>query len=191
MAWSPKSPDFGFLAKKQSLETLDSVSAKKLITYFRTTTNIFMTTSKIENSRTYPTSISLGLFLTLFGFLIFSIGAKPEWFNLDRSSVVGFIQIAVFMTGLGIITLGGYIALVALWGDNERSIAADIGLRLVATGYVLAIFTGMADVFGMGSHLFPEVPFFGPLQATGVGIGQAMIALGFLMTIPYGKWREK
>ena len=34
MVWSPKSPDFGFLAKNQSLETLDSDSTKKLITYF-------------------------------------------------------------------------------------------------------------------------------------------------------------
>ncbi len=38
MVWSPKSPDFGFLAKSQSLETLDSLSTKKLIPYFRTTT---------------------------------------------------------------------------------------------------------------------------------------------------------
>ncbi|HIE24989.1 MAG TPA: hypothetical protein EYP74_03205 [Anaerolineales bacterium] len=144
-------------------------------------------TTKIEPSRTYLASIRFGLFFTLFGSLVFSVGAKPEWFGLDRSPVVGFVQIAVFLMGLGIISLGGYIGLIALWGDSERSIAADIGLRLVATGYVLTIFTGMADVFGMGSHLFPEVPFFGPLQATGVGIGQAMIALGFLMTIPYGK----
>ena len=39
MTWSLKSPDFGFLAKNQSLETLDSVFTKKLITYFRTITH--------------------------------------------------------------------------------------------------------------------------------------------------------
>ncbi|MBT3322207.1 MAG: hypothetical protein HN392_07970 [Anaerolineae bacterium] len=150
-----------------------------------------MTTSKIENPRIYPAPIRFGFFFTLFGLLIFSIGAKPEWFNLDRSPVVGFVQIVVFLVGLGIISLGGFIGLTALWGDNERSISADIGLRLVATGYVLTIFTGMADVFGMGTQILPEVPFFGPLQATGVGIGQSMIAIGFLMTIPYGKWKEK
>ena len=100
---------------------------------------------------------------------------------------MGFVQIAVFLVGLGIICLGGFIGLVALWGDDERSIAADIGLRLVATGYVLAVFTGMADVFGMGTQPLPDVPFFGPLQATGVEIGQAVIALGFLLTIPFKK----
>ena len=131
--------------------------------------------------------IRFGLLITLFGFFLFMVGAKPEFFKMDRSPVVGFVQIAVFLVGLGIICLGGYIALIALWGDDERSIIADIGLRLVATGYVLTVFTGMADVFGMGTQPLPDVPFFGPLQATGVGIGQAVIALGFLMTIPFNK----
>ena len=146
-----------------------------------------MTFAKTETPSTSRSSIKFGLFATLFGFLIFILGAKPEIFGLDRSPVVGFVQIAVFLVGLGIICLGGFIGLVALWGDDERSIAADIGLRLVATGYVLAVFTGMADVFGMGTQPLPDVPFFGPLQATGVEIGQAVIALCFLLTIPFKK----
>ena len=142
-----------------------------------------MTNSERRSFALTPTRF--GLFTTLFGFFVFTVGAKPEFFGMDRSPVVGFVQIAVFLIGLGIICLGGYIALIALWGDDERSIVADIGLRLVATGYVFAVFTGMADVFGMGSHPLPGVRFFGPFQATGVGIGQAVIALGFLMTIPF------
>lgn len=142
-----------------------------------------MTTSKSEDPSISRTSIKFGLFTTLLGLLIFCLGAKPEWFGMDRSPVVGFVQIAVFLLGLGVICLGGFVGLVALWGDDERSIAADIGLRLVATGYVLSVFTGMADVFGMGTQPLPEVPFFGPLQATGMVIGQAMIALGFLLTV--------
>ncbi len=146
-----------------------------------------MISSNTKPSGISSSSIRFGFLATLFGLLVFTIGAKPEWFGLDRSPVVGFVQIAVFLVGLGIICFGGGIGLVALWGDDERSIAADIGLRLVATGYVLAVFTGMADVFGMGSQPLPDVPFFGPLQATGMEIGQAVIALGFLMTIPFRK----
>jgi hypothetical protein len=142
-----------------------------------------MTNSERRSFALTPTRF--GLFATLFGFFVFTMGAKPEFFGMDRSPVVGFVQIAVFLVGLGIICVGGYVALIALWGDDERSIIADIGLRLVATGYVLTVFTGMADVFGMGTQPLPDVPFFGPLQATGVGIGQAVIALGFLMTIPF------
>ena len=149
-----------------------------------------MTIYERESSSISSSSVRLGLFITLLGFLIFAMGAKPEWFGLDRSPVVGFVQIAVFLVGLGIISLGGFIGLVALWGDDERSIAADIGLRLVATGYVLAVFIGMADVFGMGTQPLPGVPFFGPLQARGMEIGQAVIAIGFLMTIPYRKWQK-
>lgn len=126
-----------------------------------------------------------GLFLTLLGLFIFLVGAKPDWFGWDRSPVVGFVQIAVFLVGLAIICLGGYIGLLALWGRDERSIAADIGLRLVSTGYVICAFAGMADVFGMGAHPLPDVPYFGPVQATGVVIGEVVIAIGFLMLIPY------
>jgi hypothetical protein len=120
-----------------------------------------------------------------FGLLIFAIGAKPTWFSWDRAVVVGFVQIAVLLIGLGLICLGGYIGLSALWGREQRTIIADIGLRLIGTGYVISVFSGMADVFGMGAQPLPENPYFGPLQATGVLIGQFVIAAGMLMLIPY------
>lgn len=123
---------------------------------------------------------------TLFGLFIFIVGAQPDWFGWDRSPVVGFVQIAVFLIGLALICIGGYVGMVALWGREQRSITADVGLRLVGTGYVIAIFAGMADVFGLGTQPLPNVPYFGPWQAAGVLISQCIIAIGFLMTIPYG-----
>jgi hypothetical protein len=129
--------------------------------------------------------VRFSLILTLFGLFIFVIGAKPGWFGWDRSPVVGFVQIAVFLIGLALICIGGYVGVLALWGREQRSIVADIGLRLVGTGYVITVFTGMADVFGLGSQPLPNVPYFGPWQAGGVLVGQAIIAMGFLLTIPY------
>lgn len=129
--------------------------------------------------------IRVSLVLTLLGLLIFAIGAKPVWFNWDRSPVVGFVQIAVFLFGLAIICLGGYIGLLTLWWGYERTIISDIGARLIGTGYVFAVFAGMADIFGMGSQPFPQVPYFGPWQASGVLIGQGIIALGFLLLTPF------
>jgi hypothetical protein len=129
--------------------------------------------------------IRFSLIAVGIGLFIFTVGTKPNWFGWNRVDVVGFVQIAVFLVGLALICIGGYVGLSALWGKEQRSIIADIGLRLVATGYVIAIFTGMADVFGMGAQTLPEVPYFGPWQAGGVVIGQAVIALGFLMLIPY------
>ncbi len=125
-----------------------------------------------------------GLLMTLFGLLIFLVGSRPAFFGLDRSPVVGFVQIAVFLVGLAVICIGGYICLTAYWRNGDRTIAADIGARLVATGYVVAVFAGMADVFGFGSQVTPRVPVFGPWQATGVQIGELLITIGFLLLIP-------
>lgn len=137
--------------------------------------------------------IRLGLGASILGFLIFLIGAEPGFFGLDRSPVVGFVQIAVFLVGLGIICLGGYLCLNALWNGSQKSIASDIGLRLVGTGYVIAVASGMADVFGFGSQAFPAVPYFGSYQLAGVILGEAVIAVGLLLLIPWqaGKKIEK
>lgn len=135
--------------------------------------------------------IRTGLTITLAGFLTFLIGARPSIFNLDRSPVIGFVQIAVFLIGLALICIGGYLSMMALWKKQQPSIAADLGLRLVCTGYVIAVFAGMADIFGLGSHPLPGLPFFGHWQARGVEVGQAIIAIGFLMLIPYQKAKPK
>src|SRR5215510_4889100 len=135
--------------------------------------------------------IRFSLITVSLGFLVFAIGAKPNWFGVDRSPVVGFVQIAVFLVGLALICTGGYVGLSALWGNEQRSILADIGSRLVGTGYVIAVFTGMADIFGLGTQPLPNVPYFGPWQAAGVFIGQLTIAIGFLMIIPYRfQWKN-
>jgi hypothetical protein len=129
--------------------------------------------------------LRVGLITTLIGLFIFTVGAKPGWFGWDRSAGVGFVQISVFLFGLAIICLGGYVGISALWRGTQRTIVADIGMRLVGTGYVISVFAGLADVFGMGSQPLPQVPYFGPWQATGALIGQVVIAIGFLMFIPY------
>lgn len=128
--------------------------------------------------------VRLGLSATLLGFLIFLLGARPGIFGLDRSPVIGFVQIAVYTIGLALVCVGGYISLMAVWKGKNTSIAAEIGLRLVSTGYVITVFSSMADIFGLGSHLLPNIPYFGPMQATGVVIGELFIVVGFLMIIP-------
>ena len=134
--------------------------------------------------------IRFGLGVTILGLLVFMLGAHPALFGLDRSPVVGFVQISVFLIGLAMICMGGYITLNTLWSGREKSIAADIGFRLVSTGYVISFFSGMADIFGLGNQPFPEIPYYGPWQATGVIIGEVIIALGFLLLVPHPKRNE-
>jgi hypothetical protein len=129
--------------------------------------------------------IRLGLGATILGFIIYLLGAEPGLFTLDRSPVVGFVQIATFLVGLGFICLGGYICLAALWNGGPKTIASDIGLRLVSTGYVIAVVCGMADIFGFGSNNYPVIPIFGIYQQIGVLLGEVVIAAGLLLLVPF------
>jgi len=146
-----------------------------------------------EKRRVYPLPrirIRISLLATLAGFVIFLIGARPGLFGLDRSPVVGFIQIAVMLLGIGILSVSGYSTIRALWCRETPSVAADIGWRLVSTGFVVAMFSGFADVFGVGTHPLPGVPYFGVWQARGMEIGCAIIAIGFILMFPFNKRSE-
>ena len=48
----------------------------------------------------------------------------------------------------------------------------------------------MADIFGFGTQLAPEIPYFGPWQAIGVLIGEIIIVVGFILQIPFTRRRE-
>jgi hypothetical protein len=129
--------------------------------------------------------VRVGLVITLFGLLVYIFGVDTALFGMDSSPVMGFIQIMVFLVGLAMICLGGFIVLNSLWNSKEKTIPADIGYRLVSTGYVIAVFTGMADVFGIGSQTYPKIPHFGIWQTVGVIVGVMTIAIGFILMIPY------
>jgi hypothetical protein len=129
--------------------------------------------------------VRMGLIVVAVGTLLFLLGAEPGLFGQDRSPVTGFIQILTFIVGLGLLCVGGYMSLSAHWNGYQKTIAADIGVRLVATGFVIALASGMADLLGFGSQIYPKIPYFGPWQEGGVLAGQAVIALGFLLMYPY------
>lgn len=148
-----------------------------------------MPKNRKKNIRLIPRRrIQYGLIISLGGFLVFLVGIKPEIFLLDRSPVLGFIQIAVMLVGLAIICVGGYTSISGLWKGQRPSIAAQLGVRIISTGYIIAVFSGFADIFGLGSHPYPEfIPYFGEWQARGVQIGEGFIAVGMLMMLPYAR----
>ena len=129
-----------------------------------------------------------GVISTLVGLFLFLLGADPGLFGLDRSEAIGFVQVGLFTFGLLLICFGGTMGLNSLWPENWKSIAADIGLRITWTGFIIAMASGMADIFGLGTRpIFSDTPFFGFWQARGVLVGEIVIILGFLMMIPYRK----
>lgn len=127
--------------------------------------------------------IKFGLLLTLAGFFAVALGAKPEYFGMDRSPVIGFAQTTCFLAGLGVICIGGIICLMSFWPRGYTTLTADFGIRLVATGWLVAVFSGMADVFGIGSHPLSGLVYFGHLQSMGVEIGEFVIAVGLIMMV--------
>ena len=144
-------------------------------------------TEKAEKEKVpvlYPrVRIQAGLLGTFFGFLLVVLGAKPEFFGMDRSPVIGFAQTATFLIGIGLIALSGYFCLMSFWPKGYTTITADFGIRLMATGWLIAVFSGMADVFGFGSHPVTGLVFFGNLQSLGVMIGEMVIGIGLVMII--------
>ena len=143
---------------------------------------------QIQNPRN---RLRFGLSSMVIGLFIFILGAKPQWFNLDASEAIGFIQMGVFSFGLVLIGAGGTLSLDALWKSEARSIVADLGLRLAWTGLIVAILSALADMIGVGTRPFPEFQiFFGYWQARGVIAGELIMIVGFLMMIPF-KPKEK
>ena len=135
------------------------------------------------NHKTVKMNRNIGLGLTIAGFLAFLLGADPGLFGLDRNPLIGFVQTATFSTGLAFLCLGGFISFKASQkAGHNQSLAQDIGIRLVATGYLVALISAMADVFGFGTQGWP---FFGPRQAIGVVAGELIIAIGFLLYMPF------
>jgi hypothetical protein len=132
-----------------------------------------------------------GLTATVGGFFLFLLGARPAIFGMDISPVVGFVQITVFTIGLTIMCAGGYATLTGLWKNRTLSIVADIGIRLIATGYVISFFCGLADYFGFTRQHYPSTPNFGPLQSGGYLVGQIIISIGFIMLLPFNSRPNK
>jgi hypothetical protein len=128
----------------------------------------------------------VGVILFVLGLLLAVLGIQPSMFGVDRSPITGFIQIVVFLVGMAFLCIGGHLALASLWNGYQKTIAADIGVRLVATGYVVVVGSAMADIFGFGSQTMPDfIPSFGDWQKLGVLIGQGMIAAGFILMMPW------
>ena len=129
-----------------------------------------------------------GLIATALGLILFLLGSVPQYFGLDNSAAIGFVQIGVFTLGLLLICIGGSFALTSLWPRHWRSIAADIGLRVAWSGWVMSAVAALADIIGLGTRpLATSYIFFGFWQARGVLLGELLIFIGFFMMIPFRK----
>ena len=124
----------------------------------------------------------LAVAIIVFGFFVFLIGIFPDVIRLGLTPGIGVAQITTFLFGIAVMTLGAYVyAYATRHRAQPRRLREDIGVRLMATGVVIAYVTGFADVLGIGSHYGAERPFFGVFQASGVALGVLVIVVGIFM----------
>lgn len=124
----------------------------------------------------------LGAALIGVGFVLFLVGLYPDLLRLNFSEGFGLLQSATFLFGIAWMTLGAYVYMYATRHRSQpRRLREDIGVRLMATGLVVAFTTGLADVIGIGSHFGQQRPFFGPVQAWGVALGVVLILAGLAL----------
>ncbi|MEM7113064.1 MAG: hypothetical protein AAF614_11570 [Chloroflexota bacterium] len=122
--------------------------------------------------------------LVVLGVLLSGLALSAELLGLDITPGFGIVQMLPLLLGISCLTLAIYLYLQSLRPlDTPRSLQADIGVRLTATGLVFAYVAGLSDLMGVGTHLQPnfERPFVGPLQLGGLLLGVAIIIVGLLL----------
>jgi hypothetical protein len=135
-----------------------------------------LTPKQIRWARRWMTLVLVGLF-------IFILGVDPDLVGLDRSPVVGFVQIGVWSVGLAALLLGATLTVRVVRNGRPNSLRSEVGLRLIATGYVFAVAASFADFLGIGSHTLPTV-YFGPIQVLGLALSVTTSLLGLILYWP-------
>jgi hypothetical protein len=121
----------------------------------------------------------------LVGVLVFLIGLSPDLVGMNRSPAVGFVQVGVWLIGLAIFLLAAYGALRVVRNGRPTTLLSDVGLRLAATGYVVAAAASLADFIGIGSHTIRAL-VFGKIQVAGLVAGLLLIVVGLALYYPKG-----
>jgi hypothetical protein len=94
------------------------------------------------------------------------------------------VQMFQLLLGISAITLAAFMHMYAERPpQTPRSLQADIGIRLAATGLVFAYVSGLSDLIGIGTHVTPafERPAVGWLQTGGLVLGIVSIIAGMLL----------
>jgi len=128
--------------------------------------------------------------VVLAGFFIFAIGVDPDLIGMNRSPIIGFVQMGVWMTGLTILLIAATATVRVVRNGRSHSLRADVGLRLIATGYVVAATASFADFLSIGSHQMPQV-YFGEVQVMGLALGVLTSLIGIVFYWPRKARKEQ
>lgn len=124
------------------------------------------------------------LVLLFLGIILCIVSLGAELIGIDLTPGFGMVQMFQLLLGITSLTLAAFIYLKQRRPNGApRSLQADIGVRLAATGLVFVYVTGLSDLIGIGTHVQPsfERPFVGPLQLGGLALGVLSIIAGLLL----------
>lgn len=141
-----------------------------------------MTEASKSNGTRVRKVITAVLFLA--GGILCIMSLAADWGGLDLTPGFGVVQMLQLLLGLASLTLAVFLYLKSLRPPNTaRSLQADIGVRLAATGLVFAFVSGLSDLIGIGTHVTPNFdrPYVGPLQLGGLLVGVGSIIAGMLL----------
>jgi uncharacterized membrane protein len=119
-----------------------------------------------------------GIALGALGIVLTLMGLFPGVTGVNATPAIGIVQISAILVGFSLLIFGALIYVKFTFYVNIPStLAQQISTRLAMTGLLFAALTGLADIFGFGSHTraLAVDAFIGPLQAVGV-IGSFLLA---------------
>ena len=125
---------------------------------------------------------ALGVMLCLMGLFPGVTGAKP-------TAGIGLVQVIMVLVGYSLLIMGALVYLkYTFYLDVPSTLVQQIGTRLALTGILFAALSGLADLFGFGTHIRDDVVdiFFGQLQMVGILASFGMSSLGVLIYVLAG-----
>ena len=126
---------------------------------------------------------ALLVLLILLGLFVFLFNQATRLGKLTSYPIASHLEVFVLLAGLAVLGGGGVWGLSSFWKSRPKSFAYDIGLRLVLMGDLVGLISGLADYIGIGAHHI--LPYFGPLQTAGVFLGEALMAVGFILMVSW------
>lgn len=150
-----------------------------------------MSGEKISKTDRLARNVTIILVVIGLLFVAFSLGA--EFLGLDITPGFGMVQMFQLLLGITALTVAIFMHINALRQETTRSLQADIGVRLAATGLVFAYVTGLSDLIRIGTHVEPqfERPFVGPLQLGGLALAVLVIVVGLALYYTSRGTRQK
>jgi hypothetical protein len=132
--------------------------------------------------RSVSSQIQIGL--SLVGLILIAISVWADRIGLDITPGFGVFQVLGSLLGITSLTVAAYLFLAqGHQMDRERTLLADVGIRMGLTGLLTCYVSGLADMLGVGTHQGArfERPFFGPLQLAGLVLGLFLVLVGLVL----------